>query len=535
MKNNHISMTALITGLFILLLSCTDDFKNHNNQKTGYTPEEQEYDFNKYRIQFDIIQQGIYFNYDWGGGKNWPFQVMQNLTCDMFCGYFHDYQGKFNGRNSTYNLDNGWTSSNWDITYGYILPAVIRSETNTLENNYPGYYGITKIMKVELMHRITDQYGPIIYSHFGSKTGSSPDTQKEAYYHFFTDLDQGIDNIRKFVAENPNFETFQKIDKLTQKGTYAAWIKFANSLRLRLAMRIANVDKAKAQEEVTKAMKDGGGFIETNDDNIAVLTEKGYSNPLGEIVKAWGEVLMNANLESYLVGYNDPRLSVYFDKAAGNKANPSIKDTYRGVRQGTGTTHDNYNGCSKSTISQSSDAILMTAAEVWLLRAEAALREMTTEAAGICYQKGIEISFAQWNVSGVGTYILSEKTPADYKDVLDGRFDAKAQSTVTPKWDETATKEEKLEKIAVQRWIACYPEGAEAWAIQRCTGYPKLFPVVINNSEGTIDTETGIRRLFFNQDLKNNNPEQYRQLFEALKGPDTGGTRLWWDVGENKF
>lgn len=50
------------------------------------------------------------------------------------------------------------------------------------------------------------------------------------------------------------------------------------------------------------------------------------------------------------------------------------------------------------------------------------------------------------------------------------------------------------------KWIACWPEGMEAWTEQRRTGYPKLFKVQTNNSNGTIDTDIMIRRLPFSQD-----------------------------------
>ena len=104
---------------------------------------------------------------------------------------------------------------------------------------------------------------------------------------------------------------------------------------------------------------------------------------------------------------------------------------------------------------------------------------------------------------------------------------------VTPAWDNAASNEEKLEKIITQKWIACYPEGCEAWAEQRRTGYPKLFPVLVNDSQGTIDTNLGPRRLNFFVGIQTANPEQYAALTKALGGADNCGTRLWWDTGRN--
>lgn len=516
------------------LMACTEDFESQNTKTNGFTEDLQSYDYMYYTLPITVVEQGIYFNYDWGGGKNWPFQTMQNLEADMFSGYFHDMNGSFNSNNSTYHLNDGWTSSNWTYTYGYIMTAAKNAERRNADK--PEFLGVTKILKVELMHRIADIYGPLIYTNYGESTGSEPDDMKTAYYAFFTDLDEALTAIRTYVAANPKTNLFAKSDFLTPNKTYDDWIRFANSLRLRLAMRLSNVDPSKAAEEAKKALSDEGGVLEAPTDVIAVnASTSGFTNPLGEINKGWHEVFMNASMESFLVGYDDPRISKYFTPAAGGSEGAlfNIAGTYKGVRQGTGVTHNKYKDHSPSTVAQNTDAILLTAAEVWFLRAEAALRGYISGDAGEYYKKGVETSFAQWGAGSAAEYLESEKTPADYKDAFDAKFDAKAESTVTPKWDNALSNEQKLEKIITQKWLAIYPEGCEAWTEQRRTGYPKLFKVAVNNSGGSIDTDIMIRRLFYPQALISDNPTQYGQLTQALGGPDTGGTRLWWDTGRN--
>ena len=122
---------------------------------------------------------------------------------------------------------------------------------------------------------------------------------------------------------------------------------------------------------------------------------------------------------------------------------------------------------------------------------------------------------------------------ASLRRICRAAFNVEAMSQVTPAWDNAASNEEKLEKIITQKWIACYPEGCEAWAEQRRTGYPKLFPVLVNDSQGTIDTNLGPRRLNFFVGIQTANPEQYAALTKALGGADNCGTRLWWDTGRN--
>lgn len=312
--------------------------------------------------------------------------------------------------------------------------------------------------------------------------------------------------------------------------TFGEWMRFANSLRLRLAIRIAMADPNKARDEAHKSLTHPAGLLEEAYEVVAVSTAgTGYSNPLGEINKAWGEVFMNANMESILKGYKDPRLSRYFEPATGQ----GYSGEYRGIRQGTGFNHSRYSEHSRSTITQKTDAILMTPAEVWFLRAEAALRGWSGEDAGTCYEQGVRSSFNQWRVGEANAYLQSDHVAADFVDTFTPDYSAKALCLVSPAWDEEASRETKLEKIITQKWIACYPEGCEAWAEQRRTGYPRLFPVLVNKSNGKIDTRTMIRRLNFPVSIISGNPAQYSALCEYLGGPDTGGTRLWWDTGVN--
>ena len=108
-------------------------------------------------------------------------------------------------------------------------------------------------------------------------------------------------------------------------------------------------------------------------------------------------------------------------------------------------------------------------------------------------------------------------------------------SDITIAWNESSTNEEKLERIITQKWIAMFPEGQEAWSEYRSTGYPKIFPVVSNQSGGTIDTNIQIRRIPFVDSENSTNGINVQKAKTLLKGPDNGGTRLWWDTGNTNF
>ena len=542
MKRWH---TYLLFGLCLIFPSaCTGDFREINNDRTGVTDEDLSPDNNGLGYRLRIVQQGIYFNYDFGKGRNWSFQLIQNLNADLFSGYMHDPKPLLGGsNNSDYNLQDGWNSAMWEFTYSYIMPEIYRLE-QLAPDRMPPFFAITEILKVMVMHRVTDYYGPVIYSRFGdSHTSYLPDSQRTVYLRFFDDLDNAVAILTDYLAEYPSAGEFARFDMLLD-GTYAAWVRLANSLRMRLAMRISAIDSARGSAEFQKAAQHPYGVIEENAGNAAIAASEFYVNPLGEINRNWNEAVMNAAMESILVGYDDPRIGRFFepcaedvvlkDRFGQDSVTVKIKGEYHGIRQGTCFSHNLYSALSRLTVNQTTSTVLMSAAEVWFLRAEGALRGWSDEDAGVCYRRGVACSFEQWHLFGADEYLESDRLPADYHDVFTPANDIAARCKISPRWDEAASAETKLEKIITQKWIALFPEGCEAWAEQRRTGYPRLFPVLFNHSAGkSVDTETMIRRLNFPVSLSTADPDRYAALVSELRGPDHAGTRLWWDVGSN--
>ena len=157
---------------------------------------------------------------------------------------------------------------------------------------YPAFYAIAKILKVEVMHRISDYYGPIVYTKFGeSDAGVMPDSQKDAYYAFFRDLGEAIHLLSEYDGE----ETFSRFDMIMPGELQDVWgmdafrqlITFCD-----LAIRIAMADPDKARDEAHKSLTHPAGLLEEAYEVVAVSTAgTGYSNPLGEINKAWERFL----------------------------------------------------------------------------------------------------------------------------------------------------------------------------------------------------------------------------------------------------
>ena len=97
------------------------------------------------------------------------------------------------------------------------------------------------------------------------------------------------------------------------------------------------------------------------------------------------------------------------------------------------------------------------------------------------------------------------------------------------------TKARNYERIITQKWIALFPNGLEAWAEYRRTGYPKLFPIIENQSGGTINDKWGARRLNYPVDeYQENRANVIEAVSKYLNGRDNMGTRVWWDTKELK-
>ena len=308
-------------------------------------------------------------------------------------------------------------------------------------------------------------------------------------------------------------------------------------------MRIVNIDPTTAKTQALLAINNSGGLIEANTDN-ALITGFGYVNPIWHVGTQFKDLHCGASLTTYLTGFDDPRLKKYCLPAGTTNPVPaSIEGKYVGIRAGTpvgavpmylGYTQPNWN-----IIQQFTPIKVMNAAEVWFLRAEAALRGWTNENIQDTYEKGISISMDEWGVSA-GNYLNDEtSTQANYFDpqtptVGVPNASINAVSTITIKWDPSATNERKLERIITQKWIAMWPSGGhEAWAEYRRTCYPRLFPVVVNNSPYA-STDLQIRRLPYPASEYNNNKDEVTKAPSLLGGPDNEGTPLWWDTNKGQ-
>jgi hypothetical protein len=244
---------------------------------------------------------------------------------------------------------------------------------------------------------------------------------------------------------------------------------------------------------------------------------------------------MGAEMESILTGYNDGRIDAYFNPSE----DASLAGNYKGIRMGIDIESKTQylDHASIGSVIDGETITWMTASEVHFLKAEAALRGWAgAGSAQANYETGVTTSFTQHGVSGISDYLTDNtSTPNDFVDALFAVNNIPYGSDVKIAYNAGGTNEEQLEQIITQKWIAMFPDGQEAWSEFRRTGYPRIFPVVVNNSGGTIDTNIQIRRINFVQDELNTNSANVQTAVGLLGGPDNGGTRLWWDTGGPNF
>lgn len=515
--------SILLLVSLILTASCTSNFNHMNTPPFGVTDEELSQDNNYIGMHFPTLQKSIYYNLY---GYGWDFQLIQNLTADVWSGYMAsptNFKGGINTQ--TYALTNDWTDYSWDYTYSSIMvnQLKVRDKCEQMGMETYGHYdALNTILRVFAMSRVTDEYGPIIYSKYGeTKTGGTYDATEAVYKQFFEELTSATNILNEFI-EKEGYASFAKFD-MAYGGKLETWAKLCNTLRLRLAMRVVKYDEGWAKEEAEAAIKAPYGLLERGESFI--ISGLGWSHPLYTCSVEYNDIFISANMISILGGYNDPRLNQF--------AAPK-KSKIVGVRTGLPgleETSDKYKAViSNINVTANKPALLMSAAEAYFLLAEAALRKWNAGGdAKSFYEAGIAASFQDYGLS-VGEYFNNSNLPADWIDPLNDFFNSPAVSKVSPKWEDAHTDEERLEKIITQKWIAGFPEGKNAWAEWRRTGYPKLFPVIKNDSQGTISTEYGVRRLPFVMSEVTNNPTGYAKAVEMLGGPDNGATRLFWDV-----
>jgi hypothetical protein len=518
----------LIAGAAVSMAACTDSYIDINSNP--YQPGD---------LTADDYALGSAMNNIAGTVISADVNTAQFTECLLggpLGGYFADANSSWRMTIANYSPKDDWSrvflKSDKIISTLYSNYTMVESFCETTDNPVP--LAIASIIKVAAMHRVADTYGPIPYTQIGAdgNLATPYDNEETVYKAFINELDEAIAtlNANAGSALNPSSD-------FVYSGDVHKWIKFANSLKLRLAMRIVyaapDYSRTVAEAAVDPA---NGGVIETNDDNAKWDYFQATTNPLYTAVHynegsslTGGDTHAAADIICYMNGYKDPRRAMYFS------ASQWTGIDYAGLRRGLdGGTFSSSWGFNFSGVNvQPSDPLVwMNAAEVSFLRAEATavFGFSMGGSAEEFYNNGIRLSFEQWGVSGAEEYLADATSmPATYEDPSGNNPYSGSLSTITIKWDESASVEKKQERIITQKWIANWLIGNESWADLRRTGYPVLMPVVYNGSSSIIANDQTPGRMPYPQEEYTNNASNVQFAVQHyLNGPDNIATKLWW-------
>jgi len=349
---------------------------------------------------------------------------------------------------------------------------------------------VAKILKAYYFQALTDRWGMVPFSEaLLGVDNITPkfDTQQDIYNGCFALIDEALASINTSGTLNGD---------ILFGGSMAHWKKFANTLKLVMALRIADADETTAKAKFLEARP---GVISSVAENInyPYLTEDTNDNPWQDRFETREDYALSNVLVDHLQGMNDPRLMQFGEL-------PASGGDYVGVPYGV----ENPNVLQANVSFIDSDIIydgtqkggaIFTYAQVAFSIAEAAHRGWTSDSIEDWYNVGIQASMDQWGVSAddASAYL--------------------AQASV--QFDSTKA----MEQIATEKYVSLFLQGFEAWSEWRRLDYPQLSPAP------DALTGTGIPvRYGYSANTAALNEANYNAAVSA-QGADTQDTKLWWD------
>ena len=508
----------LSSGMFLICaVGCTDKFEEYNTNPHAPTQEQMKGD-NAGTISILTSMMPVFVQ----GQQNLSQYIDQMIGAEY--GGMIANINPWTGYNTyTYNSEDSWTSQ----PFQSILPQVYSqyNQLKDLTNGEGVAFQMAQLMRIFATLRLNECYGPVPSSRIiDSYEGVAYDKEEHLFNYLFEDLDVVIDELKAAAVTNSVVSSLAPGDFVYQ-GDISKWVKFANTLKLRMSIKIANANPSLAKQKAEEAVNDAVGFIASPADAAWSKYNDGM-NPFYRSGETWngGEHRVSANIVIYMNGYSDPRRPLYMTTAS----NGTYAGARNGVQQNAASFTNYQNSCSHVLLNETDPQLVMSASESWFLRAEGALRGWNMGGtAQSLYEQAIQVSMDERGAD-IGNYLTVTSSPSNYTDITGKSAAQSAPTSISPKWDNAAGMESNLERILVQKWIANFPNGWETWSDFRRTGYPKFMPVANNLSTDGVTSTRGMRRLPYPMEERNTNADNYSDAVSLLGGPDTGATDLWW-------
>ncbi|MEJ1221516.1 SusD/RagB family nutrient-binding outer membrane lipoprotein [Sediminicola sp. 1XM1-17] len=482
MKNYiHTKVWVLIMAL-VVVGSCTKDFEEINtnpNAPVGVQPN--------LLLRQVIYDYGEQMSYEGFTAGNLLGQYTTALDFNLF---------------DRHNLKSPQLGGNpWPIFYKNLRDnEIILDQARTIET-FAVYEGPALILKAYMTAGLTDIFGDVPYAEaFRGKSETvtpSYDAQETIYM-----AEGGIlDNLDKGVLAIQNYSgTIALEGDILFHGDLEAWIRFANSLKIKALMRISNKMDVSSDLQL---IFDGGEFINDNTQNAVFDFTDGEPNNfrLARLrIGDFNNFVLSETMEEILTDLNDDRIERLFRPFA-NSTNEEFNGLLNGIDASqtsialadyslTGTIFRENTGLL--------DANFMTGWETQFLLAEAAEKGLINANAQQLYERGVTQAFEYWQVPLPSTYLT-----------IDAAYGL--------------TGADPLEQIITQKWIANMINGYEGWIEYRRTGFPQLKTISASLNNDLIPV-----RMPYPAEEEALNNKNYSAAAAATDG-NSINVRVWWD------
>jgi hypothetical protein len=473
----------IFLGAAFIAISCDDNLSDLNvdPKKPSVVTPEVLFTYG----QFNIVKQMVNPDYNDNLDRFWSNYFTQTT-------YIQEASYDAANRDVGGSLwDNIYTESLYELNDA---KRILRA-TPTIPADEPirdNKIAMIKVMEVYAYQYLVDSFGPVPFTEAFDPSNVTPKYDEDAFiYGAITD------SLRNAIAMfDPSAPGFSASGDILYEGDIEAWLKFANSLLLKIGIRLADVDPATAEDLVNEAV--AGGVFESNADNAvyAFSTDQPYINPIYDyfvVDKRASDFVVTQFFIDMLANVSDPRASVYFDE--------NITAGYKGgVYGGIGNAYKNLTHIDPAIVTPDYPGTILDYSFVAFSLAEAVERGFIAGDAAAYYEEGIRASFEAWGLSDVEATLYLAQPSVAYA-TAGGDF---------------------RQKIGVQKYIALFNQGHEAWTEARRLDYPVLLAAASNNTPNP-------KRLIYpvTEDLINatSNAEAVAKL-----GGDDTDSPIFWDV-----
>ena len=400
-----------------------------------------------------------------------------------------------------------------------IDPATKSTIAVTSSGSNANQIAVARILKSYILWTITDRWGDVPYSQaLKGAANLSPkfDKQEDIYKGILGDLKAAIAGFDGGPSAKGD---------ILYGGNNAKWKKLANTIRMLMALRMSKVYPNAgefAATEFAAAANDANGAIITNADNLTL----NYDGATALTTNVWYSALVGRKDDAFSLTFSDI-LSNLSDNRRASFATPGPGFAY-GLPRALAVAFDNANAGSCARLfavkTQTTPIVIVPAAYTLLAQAEAVQRgwlSIAGKTAQTLYEAGVTASFAQWGASGAVTYLTGS---ANFLSGSGGgnNIGANTYGSIVGANAFTTTP---LQRIQLQRFIASFGDGIQAWSEWRRTGIPNLTPTTF----GTNSPKEIPRRYTYGLQEYGTNTANVNEAAGRISGGDKMNSRVWWD------